>query len=47
MRDGNIKHSDLNVFYIDHDKEKGSSIKKMLNKSMAKWFLFNRSKGNI
>ncbi len=30
MRDGNIKHSDLNVFYIDHDKEKGSSIKKML-----------------
>ncbi len=30
MRDGNIKHSDLNVFYIDHEKEKGSAIKKML-----------------
>ena len=30
MRDGNIKHRDLNVFYIDHDINKGSSIKKMI-----------------
>ena len=30
IREGNIENSDLNVFYIDHDKEKGSSIKKML-----------------
>ena len=30
IRNGNLSKNDINVLYIDHDNEKGSSIKKMI-----------------